>query len=504
MVYLKLDGHDFQYEILDVLKLFLRDEKVIAVDDYNYNDEMGIVIENSIKKVLEPENGEKHFFKLMTSLKVKGEHFGKFTRDVTELMREYDAKGSHEAVKLLKREIKRQVYKALSEFTGQEMPWGILTGIRPAKIVHEMLDRGLKKEHILEQLNNYYFVSRNKAALLYDVSLSEKAVLDSTKADTVSIYIGIPFCPTRCLYCSFTSNPVKKYEKMVEDYISALVKEIKSVGRMLTDRKLKVQSIYIGGGTPTAIDAQYLEGLLKAIEAMFNFDEVEEYTLEAGRPDSITEEKLKVIAKSKVSRISINPQTMKNETLVRIGRSHTSADIIEAFELARKLGFNNINMDVIAGLPGEKLNDFLHTLEEIKKLAPESITVHTMSVKRASRLNNEKESYNLTDGVEVAKMVDSAHEFIAKIGLKPYYLYRQKNILGNLENIGYSIPGAESIYNIQIMEERQTILALGAGATTKVVYPKENRIERIFNVKSVEEYISRVDEMIKRKENMRF
>lgn len=504
MIYLKLDGHDFQYEILDVLKLFFRDEKIITVHNNNYDERVGMVIESSIKRFVRQTNEEELFFELMTSLKVDGKHFGQFTSDVTELIRELNNNGSHEAGKMLKRKIKRQVYRVLTEYTGQEPPWGILTGIRPAKIVHEMLDRRLEKEQIIQKLINYYFVSRNKATLLYEVALSENAVLDSSDADMVSIYIGIPFCPTRCLYCSFTSNPVKKYEKMIGSYISALVKEIKSVGRMLADRKLKVQSIYIGGGTPTAIEAQYLEELLKEIEVTFCMDAVQEYTLEAGRPDSISEEKLKLIAKSKVSRISINPQTMKDETLVRIGRSHTSAEIIEAFELARKLGFSNINMDIIAGLPGENLNDFLYTLEEIKKLSPESITVHTMSVKRASRLNKEKNSYDLTDGAEVAKMVDAAHGFITKTGLKPYYLYRQKNILGNLENIGYSRPGAESIYNIQIMEERQTILALGAGATTKIVYPKENRIERIFNVKSVEEYISRVDEMIQRKENMRF
>lgn len=508
MVYLELDGHDFQYEVLDVLKLFFRDEKVIVVhnDDYgeDYDENTGIVIKNSIRKVTQPENEENYYFELMTSLRLNCKNFGPFTKEITGLMEKYNAKEGHEAAKQLRKVIKRQVYKALAEITGQEMPWGILTGIRPAKIVHEMLDRGINKEQILDKLRSYYFVSKNKAELLYDVSLAEKSVLDNSKADMVSIYIGIPFCPTRCLYCSFTSNPVKKYEKVVGDYMFALAKEINSVGRMLDERKLKVQSIYIGGGTPTAIDAQYLDGLLREIEANFSFHGVEEFTLEAGRPDSITEDKLKVIAASKVSRISINPQTMKNDTLVTIGRSHTSEDIVEAFRLARKLGFNNINMDVIAGLPGEKLNDFLYTLQELKKLSPESITVHTMSVKRASRLTAEKESHTLTDGAEVSKMVDCAYEFITGMGLRPYYLYRQKNILGNLENIGYCKPGAESVYNIQIMEERQTILALGAGATTKLVYPKENRIERVFNVKSVEEYISRVDEMIKRKENMRF
>lgn len=248
----------------------------------------------------------------------------------------------------------------------------------------------------------------------------------------------------------------------------------------------------------------HLKALLNEVENSFCLDALKEYTLEAGRPDSITLEKLQAIADSKVDRISINPQTMNDQTLLRIGRSHSATDIVEVFKLARGLGFDNINMDLIAGLPGEKLEDFLYTLDEIKKLGPESITVHTMSIKRASRLNEEKTSYSLTTGAEVEKMVDAAYAVIRDMGLSPYYLYRQKNILGNLENIGYAKPQAESVYNVQIMEEKQTIVALGAGATTKVVYPCENRIERIFNVKSVEEYVSRIDEMIARKTNMPF
>lgn len=504
VIYLKLDGHDFQYEIEDILRLFFKDDKVILIDNDNCDEQAGVVIYSTIRSFKKLEDKERLSFELVTSLKDSGNILHSLVYDVTEIMTELKENDNNDARKVLKGVIKRQTYKVLSQYSGVKMPWGVLTGIRPAKKVHEMLDRKLNRAEIIDELTNNYYVSESKASLVYDVALAENEILESSNADMVSIYIGIPFCPTRCLYCSFTSNPIKKYEKMVGSYIEALSKEIRSVAKLLSERNLKIQSLYIGGGTPTAIDVQHLGALLKEIEDTFCMDYVKEYTLEAGRPDSITVEKLETIAKSRVDRISINPQTMKDDTLARIGRSHTSDDIIKAFKLARKLGFNNINMDVIAGLPGETLEDFLYTLNEIKKLDPESITVHTMSIKRASRLNTEKSSYTLSEGAEVAKMVDSAYEFIKEMGLKPYYLYRQKNILGNLENIGYAKPNAESIYNVQIMEERQTILALGAGATTKVVYPKENRIERVFNVKSVEEYISRIDEMIQRKENMRF
>lgn len=504
MIYLKLEGHEYQYEVEDILKLFFKEDKVILIDNDSCDEQAGIVLYSIIRSFKNSSDIEKISYELVTSLKESGKILHNLVYDLTEIMTELKHNDNRETRKVLKGIIKRQTYKVLSKYSGINAPWGVLTGIRPAKKVHEMLDRNLNRTEIIEELTNNYYVSENKASLVYDVALAEKGILESSEADMVSIYIGIPFCPTRCLYCSFTSNPIKKYEKIVGNYIEALSKEIKSVAKLLGERNLKIQSIYIGGGTPTAIDAQHLDTLLKEIEDTFCMDFVKEYTLEAGRPDSITVEKLETIAKSRVDRISINPQTMKDDTLVRIGRSHTSEDIIKAFKLARKLGFNNINMDIIAGLPGETLEDFLYTLNEIKKLNPESITVHTMSIKRASRLNTEKISYTLSEGAEVEKMVDSAYEFIKEMGLKPYYLYRQKNILGNLENIGYAKPNAESVYNVQIMEERQTILALGAGATTKVVYPEENRIERIFNVKSVEEYISRIDEMIQRKENMRF
>jgi oxygen-independent coproporphyrinogen-3 oxidase len=322
--------------------------------------------------------------------------------------------------------------------------------------------------------------------------------LDS-KNNSISLYIGIPFFPTRCLYCSFSSSTIGQYKKVVDLYVETLLKEIKHTGALIKDSNFYIESIYIGGGTPTSLKANQLSRLLEGIEEYLDLADLKEYTVEAGRPDTIDVDKLKAIKGSLVSRISINPQTMNSVTLEKIGRKHSPEDIVKAFYMARDLGFDNINMDIICGLPGEDVAMFKETLEKIKPMEPDSLTVHTMSIKRASRLTEEKENYNLeTQYRQVSEMVDMAGEYAKKMGLAPYYLYRQKNILGNLENVGYSRKNKECLYNIQIMEERQSVFACGAGAASKFVFP-HNRIERAFNVKTVEQYIGRIDEMIERK-----
>lgn len=497
-IYIKLEGHEFQYEIEDVLKLFFGYENIRICYEDPGEDYRGILLYSRFDAPSKDDGG----YQIETMIYEDGENVFKENHFFSVSLPAKDASSIYEERKIQKREVKRQIYKALSQFTGKSMPWGMLTGIRPAKIVHELIDMGCSREEINSKLTQYYFVSEEKSKILYSVAKKERHILDATGQDMVGVYIGIPFCTTRCLYCSFTSNPVKKYEHMVASYIQALKKEIMSVGSILDKKGLKIQSIYIGGGTPTSVEASHLKELLMYIEQILDLKDLKEYTLEAGRPDSITGEKLEIIKNSQVDRISINPQTMKDEILKKIGRLHTSKDIVDAFELARSIGFDNINMDVIAGLPGSNLEDFVKTIDEIGGLGPESVTVHTMAIKRASRLNEDKENYSLTSGNEVAQMVDAAYDILTKMGLEPYYLYRQKNMLGNLENVGYSKPGYESIYNVQIMEEKQSIIALGAGAITKVVFPESNRIERAFNVKSVEEYISRIDEMIERKNTL--
>ncbi|MCX7710438.1 MAG: coproporphyrinogen dehydrogenase HemZ [Clostridia bacterium] len=486
MISVCLQGHEFKNEIFDIIKLFYRDEEIIFADQPR-EDSRGIFIFSSLV-----ENDGK--VQSLLELEQDGRKFS----DQRELICLNDGKKGIER-KILKREFKRQLYLFLSTSLNEKMPWGMLTGIRPAKIVHEMMEKGLAQEEIFLNLKEYYMLSEEKASLAYEVASVEKGFLDRTSQEQIGIYIGIPFCPTRCLYCSFTSNPIKKYERHVENYISTLCREIKAVAEITKQKNLKIQSIYIGGGTPTSLNAEKLCSLLNSIEAGFDLSAMEEYTLEAGRPDSISKDKLIAIRNSRVDRISINPQSMNEETLKVIGRNHSPEDIVRSFELARECGIGNINMDVIAGLPGENLNMFVNTMKEIEQLKPDSLTVHTMSIKRASRLNEEREKYSLEGEKEVADMISLAQEAAVRMGMHPYYLYRQKNILGNMENVGYSKPGKESIYNIQIMEEKQTIVALGAGAITKVVYPEENRIERAFNVKSVEEYIARIDEMIERK-----
>lgn len=398
----------------------------------------------------------------------------------------------------IKNMLKKSLYEALVFITKVSMPWGTLTGIRPTKLVHDYQKEGLSNKEIIKKLEEEYLVSEQKIKLMLEVAEKEKHILEKNKDNEVSLYIGIPFCPTRCVYCSFTSYSLENKDHMVEAYLDALCKEIDYVAEEKAN--LPIRSIYIGGGTPTSINEKQLERLLRHIQIRFDIKNVEEYTLEAGRPDTITKEKLIIAKELGVSRISINPQSMNQKTLDAIGRRHTAEDVIEAFYKTREIGFNVINMDMILGLPGEELRDVANTLDELAKLDPENITVHTLAIKRASILNENKESYQIIDDVKtIEKMIALCEERTQKMGLEPYYMYRQKNMLGNFENVGYAKKDKENIYNIQIMEEKQTILALGAGAITKIVYDNNQKIDRVPNVKSLEHYIDRIDEMIERK-----
>lgn len=398
----------------------------------------------------------------------------------------------------IKNTLKKSLYEALVSITRVSMPWGTLTGIRPTKLVHDYQKEGLSNKEIIRKLEEEYLVSEEKIKLMLAVAEKEKHILEKNKDNEVSLYIGIPFCPTRCVYCSFTSYSLENKDHMVEAYLEALCKEIDYVAKEKAG--LPIRSIYIGGGTPTSIKEKQLERLLRHIQLRFDTKNVEEYTLEAGRPDTITKEKLIIAKEFGVTRISINPQSMNQKTLEAIGRRHTAEDVIEAFHKTREVGFNVINMDMILGLPGEELHDVENTLDELAKLDPENITVHTLAIKRASILNENKGSYQITDDAKtIEKMITLCEEKTKKMGLEPYYLYRQKNMLGNFENVGYAKKDKENIYNIQIMEEKQTILALGAGAITKIVYDNNQKIDRVPNVKSLEHYIDRIDEMIQRK-----
>ncbi len=395
---------------------------------------------------------------------------------------------------------KRFLYQMLSSMTGRELPWGILTGIRPTKLVYEQLEQGAAESDIYQRMRSEFLCSDEKIAMSLEIAGRELQLLkEFNYQEGYSLYIGIPFCPSTCLYCSFTSYSAEKYSDYIERYLAALEKEIRSFADCLPGKKLN--TVYLGGGTPTTLNAEQLDRLLALVKEQFDFTDVREFCVEAGRPDSITVEKLLVLKKWGVDRISINPQSMQQKTLDLIGRKHSIEQVKEAFQLARESGHDNINMDVIIGLPGENPQDVADTLRQIRELNPESLTVHTLAIKRAARLNTEKENYAEYKATEVPRMLGQAIEFAKENDYLPYYLYRQKNMADNLENIGYARYGREGLYNILIMEEKQTILALGAGGMSKFVFHKENRLERVDNVKSVMDYINRIDEMIARKKS---
>ncbi len=396
--------------------------------------------------------------------------------------------------------ISKLLSSMLKKICGLDLPWGILTGIRPAKMVRELVDTGMNYENIYKLFVTEYDVHPDKAKLAIDVAKREIQLISGMNKNAVSLYIGIPFCPTRCLYCSFTSQSIKFSNTLVEPYMEALYKEIDFVKNYINSKNIPVETIYIGGGTPTALDEYNLSRLCDKISQSFDVKGVKEFTVEAGRPDTITKNKLCALKDNYVSRISINPQTMNAKTLELIGRRHTPHEILNCYDMARSLGFNHINADLIAGLPGETLGDFEYTLEQIKTLSPESVTVHTMSIKHGSYLDMNYSMYTPTATNTVNNMLSAANTLLTNMGKTPYYLYRQKNMLGNLENVGYCDIGNECLYNIYIMEEVQSIISLGAGGSTKIV--NGSNIERVFNVKEVSEYINRIDEMIDRKKHI--
>ncbi len=397
-----------------------------------------------------------------------------------------------------KDKIKREIYRSLSEITGEKPEWGILTGIRPVKLFGKLCAETKSSERAKEILREKYLLSESKIASIAEMYDYQVKSIGHAQRKSAGVYIGIPFCPTRCVYCSFASNQVPDDE--IERYSHALNREVEYVGRRMRETGIVAESVYIGGGTPTTFTANQLDILLSNVRESFDFDKVKEFTVEAGRPDTITEEKLAVLKKHGVERISINPQSMKQHTLDLIGRSHKTEDIIKAFDIAKGFDFESINADIIAGLPEEDLDDFMMTLETVEGLSADNITVHSLAVKRASRLIDIDADFHYKQAENVKKMTSAAEKFLKGKGYNPYYLYRQKHMAGACENVGYCHPGKEGVYNIRIMDEHQIILALGAGGVSKMYYPDENRLERVPNVTNYCQYIERLDEMLERKE----
>lgn len=396
---------------------------------------------------------------------------------------------------LLEHEICRSLFHTLCKMTGIRPPWGIMTGIRPVKKVIELIEQGMDEEQIRKDLTDRFELLPEKLSLAYRTAVDQLPILHKIDRSAASLYVSIPFCPTRCSYCSFVSHSMDSARKLMPEYIAALCRELEIVGEIVRETGTKIDTIYFGGGTPTSISADELRAVMEAVGRSFDLGSIREYSVEAGRPDTITAEKLRVIKELGASRISVNPQTLNDDVLRVIGRRHSGEDAIRAFELARSLGFDNINTDLIAGLPTESADSFRSTLDRICELSPESITVHTLTLKRSAELF-ENSSANLKN--PVAEMVDYSIGKLIGCGYLPYYMYRQKNTLDNLENVGYAKKGFESWYNIFIMDETQTILGAGCAASTKLVYP-DGKIKRIHNYKFPYEYINRFDELMTKK-----
>ena len=417
--------------------------------------------------------------------------------------------------KIRKNYVNIRVYEWLSQITGRELSWGIMTGVRPTKPMMQLIEEGMSDEEVTAWMQEHYCITDEKAKLGIAVAKKEKELLEQLDyKEGFSLYIGIPFCPSTCSYCSFTSYSINDWKHRVDAYLDAMCKELSFIASV--SKKKKLNTIYIGGGTPTTLEPEQMDRLLTHLENSFSYEDLKEITVEAGRPDSITREKLEVLKSHNIGRISINPQTMQQKTLDVIGRKHTVEDIKNVYSMAREMGFSNINMDLIAGLPGETIEDMADTLEQIREMAPESLTVHALAMKRASRLTQEQKGREKDESEEaeiartLSEMIDLASSYAKQMDLEPYYLYRQKNIAGNFENVGYAKVDKAGIYNILIMEEKQSIIAVGAGASTKVVVPEDciiidektgnpKKIVRTENVRDIEQYISRIDEMIERK-----
>lgn len=477
MIFMKINTHDYENDVRVMTGAFFPGEKIII--DENLISKCAITVDT-------------YFDGASVEIKIKNasDEF-----DVSFVSESNDKK-------IIRNRLKRELYYIFSKITGKGLPWGTLTGIRPTKIPYALIAEGKTDDYIYEHLKAEYLTNDKKTALSMEVAHNEYRLLSEIDyKNTYSLYVGIPFCPTTCLYCSFTSYPLSMWKSRVDEYLDALIKELTYLGGVLKDKK--AISVYIGGGTPTTLLPEQSDRLIAAIKANFDLSELREFTVEAGRPDSVDRDKLMHLKAAGVDRISINPQTMNQKTLDIIGRRHSVSDVKSAFNLARECGFDNINMDLIIGLPDEGIEEVKNTLAEVQNLGPDSLTVHSLAIKRAARLNIFKDEYSDYSITNTDEIIDCTYDFAKNKGLLPYYLYRQKNMAGNFENVGYAKENCFGLYNILIMEEKQSIYAAGAGASSKILFYNEDgdgdRIERIENVKDVKTYIERIDDMIERK-----
>ncbi len=464
--------------------LFFEQSKVITD-----MEEEGIFVDLSINKDSETIHGYAH-------LTHDGNEFSAtFTEQVT-------TDNSETEMRQLKRVYSHVFLDVLEQLTGMKQSWGILTGIRPMKLFHKYRQQGHDVEAAKRLLMEKHRISEEKSELLATIENVQLGAIPDLHhiQNDVSIYIGIPFCPTKCAYCTFPAYAIHRKNGRVESFLDGLHEEIREIGKWLMERDIKITTIYFGGGTPTSIEADEMDALYKTMYNSFpHMKEVREVTVEAGRPDTITPAKIDVLKKWGIDRISVNPQSYTDETLKAIGRHHSVQETVDKFWLSRNMGMKNINMDLIIGLPNEGLEEFRHSLDETEKMQPESLTVHTLSFKRASEMTRNKEKYKVADRETVEQMMEMGEQWTKENGYVPYYLYRQKNILGNLENVGYAKPGEESLYNIIIMEEVQTIIGIGCGASSKFMDPATGKITQFQNPKDPAAYILTFEEYIEKK-----
>lgn len=468
---LYVKNHNFHFELENLTRLFFPNEKITVIRDFSEIQPPYIYTEVSDKITISVNIGS--FNKSETAVK-------KLTDDDNELV----------SAQLL--------YKLLCDFTGLTQPWGILTGVRPVKLLRRLAEES-SEEQAVKKFENDFFVSNEKIALSRETEHNERKILELSRPESFSLYVGIPFCPSRCSYCSFVMASIERAEKLIEPYTKLLCEEIKRTAEIANKLGLRLETVYFGGGTPTTLSAEQLDTVLRTVNKCFDMSTCREFTVEAGRPDTIDSAKLFALKENKVDRISINPQTTNDEVLKTIGRKHTAQQFFDAFELARKCGFDNINTDLIAGLPTDTPESFKNSLDSIVKLNAECITVHTLCMKRASRLTTEGVTLDLQQARDAREMLAYTQNILGQNEYIPYYMYRQSRMVGNLENVGWSKKGFESLYNVYVMDETHTILACGSGGVTKLKRNNPDYLERIFNFKYPYEYMDRFDELIQRK-----
>ncbi len=492
MIYVGLKGHRNVYDTRELTKVFV--DKVKILTDGEDPKNMPDYIESRLKINKSDEFAVVEGF--IAGKKKRGiRRVNEASRNLPEPLRE-------EMLDKNRRDALRSaLFEVLSTLTGKKPPWGVLTGIRPVKIVQNFIDGGKTEFEIYKELTENKYLAKEKAQLLIGIAGKERQLIYPLDEKGLNFYVSIPFCPSRCRYCSFPSNDLHRQEEEVDRYLFALKKELNTTIDRINEKGLKVNTIYIGGGTPSVLSAEQFESLFATLKKLKGYENLKEITVEAGRPDTFSLPMLKALKENGVQRISLNPQTMNQETLILIGRNHTPEEIYKAYEMVGQVGFSSVNMDLIVGLPGETIKSLEKTLKDINKMQPENLTVHTLAIKTSSYFKRNEHLITQSEE-EVLKMLDYVREFTLRESYEAYYMYRQKNMLGNFENVGYSKTGYESLYNMKIMAEKETILGFGAGAVTKIVESKGLRIHRRPNVKGLGHYLQRVDEVILEKQKI--